>query len=92
MAQYPLPGSITPYSSRNDMLDASRMRPIGEARAANTMQVPIKHVVYLQIAELDGGFILTVDHGKYQLCVGADKIETGVRAVLTHLVAKELNK
>jgi hypothetical protein len=82
----------------NDIYGGSRpgrvMRvddPYG-APSPNQLLLNVTHNVLLAIATVDGGYVLSIDYGPHKLCVGAEAIETGVRAVLTHLVTKGLEK
>ena len=59
--------------------------------------VPVKCSVVMTVSEVIGGFLLCVNAegeriSEPRLCVGAESIEAGVRAVLTHLVSKGLEK
>ena len=68
--------------------------PFGDdmQRNAAVLCVPITHAVHLTIGIVEGGYLLSINQQNNQLCIGAESIEAGVRAVLTHLVTQGLEK
>jgi hypothetical protein len=61
------------------------------------LTIPAKLTVVMSIATIQGGYVLSINDeatGRTEplLCVGAESIEAGVRAVLTYLVAQGLEK
>jgi len=59
------------------------------------LTLPVTQSVRLDIAKLENGYILSITNQRGHsnlpmLCVGAESVESGVRAILAYLVTKEL--
>jgi hypothetical protein len=67
------------------------------AQSVPRIGIPMTCSVVISIGNVEGGFVLCVNAqgeqlGHPRLCFGAEAIEQGVQAVITHLVTQGLEK